>query len=347
MALQTIKLGLYLPEVIPHDFDTQNILLIDASGEKAAVIVRVPKTGTISKILLKTGPVTNSQTLRISLQTVTNGEPSGTDYGGSALGTQASPATNTTYVVSLGTAATATKGDLVAIVIEFDSTVGDLAIRTVNGLNQNTHGMSFPYGIHFTASWTTNNIMLSAFEYSDGSYESIPGVYPLDLLTNVAYNSGSIPDERALRFDLLFSCRVAGFWFIADIDGNADIVLYEGTTLLQTKSFTPDERRFTTPRTIYNGLFDTPQPIAKDTEYFLSLKPTSGTNIGLNYFTVNTAAVMDAFSGGQQMHLGIRADAGAWAKTTTTRPLMGLIIDQLNDGVGGAPNLFAGLYGKP
>jgi hypothetical protein len=54
--------------------------LIDATGEKYAAIIQIPKTGTISKIGFRTGTVTTSQTLRGGIETVdaATGAPTGT-----------------------------------------------------------------------------------------------------------------------------------------------------------------------------------------------------------------------------------------------------------------------------
>jgi hypothetical protein len=342
MALQTLNNGIFIPSIRHADVDgfVTTDYLIDASGEKAAVIVRVPKTGTISKVVFRTGTVTSSETLRVSLQTVTSGEPSGTDYGGSAAGTQATPASNTVYTVTLGTAATgATKGDVIAIVFEFDSAVGNLTFSSIasSGQYSGSEFTGFPYSSLYTVSWANPNArtLSACLEYSDGSYENM-GVLPFSSIGSVSFNSSTTPDERALRFNLPFPCRIIGYWFLGDLEASADIVLYEGTTAQLTQSLDFNERGQPGGSQRYLNLFDSSYNIIKDTVYYLALKPTTTTSVGLSRFTVETAAMMDCFNGGQNLYLGTRTDAGAWTDTTTERPFMGIIVDQFDDGVGGA-----------
>ena len=65
-------------------------MTLDASGEKAASIFRVPKTGNIRTLRFRLGTVTTGQTLKAGLYTVdTSGDPTTTAYGGMAVGTVA------------------------------------------------------------------------------------------------------------------------------------------------------------------------------------------------------------------------------------------------------------------
>lgn len=342
MALQTLG-ELIIPDV--RTSVTFQSYLLDAAGEKKAFIIAIPKSGTVSKIGFKTGTVTTSQTLRVSLQTVdaATGNPTGTLYGGSTAGTQASPASNTYYTVSFGTGATAVKGNIVAVVIEFDSTIGNLNIDTVATIYAN----SFPYCNHYTTSWTKNtNIPLVALEYSDGSYADCGG-YPTSAVTYLSWNSGSTPDERALRFSLPFPSRLKGVWFRGSVAGNMDIVLYQGTTVLISQSIDKDQ---TNQSGRYNKFyFNTTYNLAANTVYRLSLKPTTVTNISVfTEFSFASQAILDSIDGGQQFYYSYRTDAGAWTDDTTKRYFMGLILDQFDDGtaVGGGGIVYGGLMGS-
>lgn len=342
MSLQT------LGEFIIPDFRasvTFQSYLLDAAGEKKAFIVAVPKTGTILKAGFKTGTVTTPQTLRISLQTVdaATGNPTGTLYGGSAAGTQASPASNTYYTVTLGTGATSVKGDIIAVVIEFDSTVGNLNIDTVSTIYSN----SFPYCNHYTASWTKNSsIPLTALEYSDGSYADC-GCSPITAWSYPGWNSGSTPDERALRFQFPFPCRLKGAWFRGSVSGDMEVVLYSGTTALATISIDKDQT-YSSGR--YNKFyFNTPYNLAANTVYRLSLKPTTVTSISaFTEMSFASQTVLDSIDGGQEFYYSYRTDAGAWTDDATKRYFMGLICDQFDDGtaVGGGGIPYGGLMGS-
>ncbi|HDZ58617.1 MAG TPA: hypothetical protein ENH47_00950 [Ignavibacteriales bacterium] len=333
MALQTIKGGLWIPEYLNRAITSPlSPKLLDTAGYKFAAIFKVPKTGTISKVGFRVGNVTTPETLKVGLQTLSGGDPTGTAYGGMVAGTQATPAANTYYTVPLGTPATATVNDTVAVVIEFDSAVGNLEIDYLS-----TNAQGFPYIDYYTGAWVKDdNIPAISLEYSDGSYENT-GMFPISNVSTFKFNNTDTPDERALRFSLPFPGRIAGFWVGIDNNrtGAFDIVLYEGTTAKATVSFAAIEYS-SVDMEICFGVFDTPFEYTKNTEYFLAVKPTSATDIGLREITILSAAIMDSFPGGTNFYLGTRTDAGSWSTDTLKRPFMGVFIDQLDDGVGGA-----------
>ena len=345
MALQSIKQGVSLPHYWPIkayvDFDST--YLIDASGEMVGYVFRIDRSATITKVGFRVGAVTTAQTLRISLQTVDgSGKPSGTLYGGSTAGTQASPVANTYYVVTLGISATATVGDYIAIVVEFDGTVGNLSLASVTVAGTGNYEIELPYMLLKTAgTWAKSEIQYGTFclGFSDGSYFSPFPSFPWAnngtalVLVTTTYNSGSTPDERALCFRVPFSCRVMGYWAQADFDGNPSIVLYEGTTQLVADIITSVNRSYSDQGIIW-GYFSSPQILTINTKYYLTIKPTA-TNVVSYDILVSEAAIMDALPGGQLFYLATRTDAGAWRETTTRRPYMGLLIDQFDDGVGG------------
>ena len=333
MALQTIKGGLTIP-CYPGVAPSVSISpkLLDTAGYKFAAIFKVPKTGTISKVGFRVGNVTASETLKVGLQTVSGGDPTGTAYGSMVAGTQATPAANTYYTVTLGTGATATVNNTVAVVIEFDSAVGNLEIDSFSSNNQ-----GFPYVDHYTGSWTKDDyVPIISLEYDDGTYENT-GMLPVSNYAGISFNNTTTPDERALRFSLPFPGRINSFWVGIDNNrtGAFDIVLYEGTTAKATVSFAAAEYGSVAPEVCF-GVFDTPFEYTKDTEYFLAVKPTTATNVTTREITILSAAIMDSFPGGTNFYSGTRTDAGSWSTDTLKRPFMGIFIDQLDDGVGGA-----------
>src|SRR3990167_1252024 len=309
--------------------------LIDASGELVFGVFQVPKTGNITKVGFRTGAVTTAQTLRVGLETVdaTTGRPTGTQYGGSAVGTQASPAANTFYEVTLGTQASATVDNDVAIVVQFDGTIGNLNIVSIDIWDG-----TYPYVGRFVggawAKTTTTPVM--SIEYDDGTHEFC-GLYPWATYANTTYNNGSTPDERALRFSLPYKCRVWGAEAnITTASGDADFVLYEGTTSLTSVTIDKDVVGTMSASRCVTKKFPSPQIITINTEYFLSVKPTSANSINLMEITTPSAAAMDEMELGQNCHFGSRTDAGAWTLDTSRRPMISLLVDQLDDGAGGS-----------
>lgn len=308
-----------------------NSNLIDAAGEKFACIFQVPKTGNITKIGFRTVAVTSSQTLRVGLETLSSGNPSGTQYGGSAVGTQAAPAANTYYEVTLATPAAATRGDIVAIVIQFNSTVGNLNIASAG----TTGSHLMPYTSLFTASWSKSvNGGMHSVGYDDGTYGDC-FLIPASAVTQTTFNSSSTPDERALKFKLPFPASMSGVYarMGSASGGNPQWVLYDsdGTTVLQTLSITQNTLQGT-GNDFGKYRFAASVALKANTYYYLSLKPGSTTNVSLYDMTVQSAAMLGGHLGGADFHLATRTDAGAWTATTTIRPFIGLIFDSLDDG---------------
>lgn len=157
--------GLEVPTRVLSNTQTPfSDLLIDAAGEKVAIVFRAPKTGTLDRAEFKLDAVTQAPVsgLRVSFQDVgaADGNPDGTQdqfrtvpQGSISAGAWVVPGLMTSDGTDGGTKRSVTKGDLIAFVVEFDSfAAGDsLEVRCMGqGANFNTTGQ--PYVSHFTAS---------------------------------------------------------------------------------------------------------------------------------------------------------------------------------------------------
>lgn len=354
MALQTIVGGAWIPKPPPSADLLFAGITIDASGEKAAFIFRVPKTGTLDKAEIKINAVTSAQAIKLSFQDVdtTTGFPDGTadQYrviaSGSVSAAWMVPGLMTSDGTDGGSKRSVTRGDLLALVIEFDSTAGNLDVA---GTNSTTYLLNTDfYTAQFTAAWAklTNRSPVFALKYNDGTYAFVGGDnFPISgaLPLTTTYNSGSTPDERGIMFQFPFKCAVGGAWFVADVDNVADLVLYDsdGSTPLATCSLDPDVRGTTSGSPSF-ARFASDITLSAGTNYRLVLKPTSGSSIGIREFTINAAAIMDSFEGGQSIHHTSRTDAGAWTQDTSRRAFMGLLVTQLSDDVGAGGTTIAG-----
>lgn len=336
MALAALK-GLTFTEPVVDTSPSHGSLLLDATGKKAGIACfKIPKTGSITKVHFRTGVVTTSDSLDLGLYTMDlsagNGHPTTTAYGGMAAGAQASVASNSWYSVTLATAATATRGDACGLVASFTSYVaGNLNIS----YGEAQLGVpDFPYADLYAAAWTKQAVFPTfALEYSDGTIDYVGGTAPTLTYTTVVFSSASIPDERALRVIVPGPMTLDGFRLLADFDGDAAIKLYEGTTERATSSIDADFRSGTAGRW-HTGIFNAPYNLAAGVTYYLSVLPGAA-NIGIQEFTVNAAAIMDAFPGGQSFCLATRTDAGAWSITTAARPLIQPIFSAIDNGAGG------------
>ncbi|RTL20767.1 MAG: hypothetical protein EKK55_17430 [Rhodocyclaceae bacterium] len=304
--------------------------LIDAAAEKVSFQFRVPKSGTITKVGFRTGTVSVSDTLAVTLQTLNaSNEPSGTMYGGSATGTVSGLSSNAGFTVTLGTPATATAGDAIAAVIGFNSFVaGSINISHVSA----SLGGGYPTVKHFTASWSlVNSYPIVWIGYSDGSFVKVAGTYPFSTITDTLFNSGSATDEYALKFSVPFNARLAGFSLVYSPGATSTHVfnLYDsGGSTLSTISASSASQPMA--RRLYSFYFSSPQSITKNTVYRLGIQPSNTTDITIEIFTVLSADIQGALDGGTNFVLSQRADAGAWTDTTTKRLGIELLFDQVD-----------------
>jgi hypothetical protein len=323
----------YVPIETPTIAGSVAGLSMTASGHKVAFMFQVPKSGTISKLGFRVHTVSTSDTLAVRLETVDgSNNPSGSAYGGCTAGTVSSLVANTAYTVTLGTPATAVRGDRVAMVISFNSYVaGSLTIGVVS---QGTFGGGYPGTKLFTASWAqSNNTPNFWVEYNDGSYAPIPGIYNFTDYTNmsVTLNSGTTPDEIALRFQLPFRARIIGVHpnFAPNAANNIDFVLSSTsssnlTTVTVSSGTSPMSRR----QDWY--AFPTATTLEANTTYRVSVRVNDSNSLNMDLYQLTANAVQAQMQGGTSFYASTRTDAGTWTDITNYRPAIGIILDQVD-----------------
>lgn len=352
MALQTLKGYAYFPPPISNGEFGFNFITLDAAGEKSEAVFPVPHDGSITHVSFRTGTVTTAQTLRVSLQTLdAAGNASGTYYGGSTQGTQAAPAANTWYRVALGTAATGVEGNRVAQVVEWDGTAGSLNIASYLSpaafAPQNTY-----IGEFTTGAWvkTRTRMAACAVDYAGTYYPHF--TFPATTVGAEAWNDTNNPDERGNRFSLPFKARAVGVWFQGQIlaGGTGTISLYGATT--ETAALDIATLASASDYHTNYVMFDNPVSLEANTVYRMTLKSTHASNfVGVMVTTVASNALLDAHEGGLNMYYTTQNNGGGFTDTTTKCCVMGLILDQLSDDVGGAggikthPGMTGGIRG--
>jgi hypothetical protein len=326
--------------------------LINATGQKIAFIGRMMNQARAAKNLTKVGfrfgTVTKAggSALTVSLQDVdlVGGppvQPDGTqDQTVAIANADAGFATSTFYKTNAFSASRAMAfGDAVAIVIEFDGS-GRLGADAVNITSlgtpgtavQNLGGGVMTYnGSAWSQQGVIPNILL---EFDDGTFGTLAGMVPLSANGNVAYNSGSSPDEYALEFTVPFPARVEGAWAIMQAASGADFEfdLYNGTTLIASMAQDGNAIIAAAARTAYAPFAGEAYVVPGNT-YRLALKPTTANNVTLYHSDVAAAGHFDAWPLGNTAVLNSRTDGGAWgAAIATRRPYMGLMLSALSDG---------------
>lgn len=322
-----------------------NSLVIDAAGEKGGMVFEIPKTGNINTIRVRLLTTTTGQQLTVGIYTVdASGNPTTTAYGGMVAGTVSVADTddNLEKVVTLGTACAATEGDVVAVVVEFTSTAGNLQIARGGML-----AMGFPYTLAYLAgAWggRSANVPVVALGYDDGTYPHIYGVVPHTAgITSVAYNSGTVTfDEYGSLWTPDVPVRLKGLYipaYAAAAGADAEWIAYDGTTALQTINVDGDFFRSTGVGNVARR-FPTPITINAGESRRLAVRPTTANSVTLNYFGVGTTAALEAAMGGSFVGTR-RLNQGAWDEASpyvATHPssawLTGIfpIFDMLDDG---------------
>lgn len=360
MATQ-IHGGLWFPTVFQSGATGALVfgtMLMDAAAEKAAYIFTIPKTGTLDTYEFRIGSVTNNPDngLRISFQNLdANGDPDGTQdqfrdiAGPFSANTWIVPGLITSDGTDTGTKRSVTVGDRIAVVIEFVSFVaGDslqiLSLQNFSNSAEKLDGQEF-YCDQFLVAWgkTAGDIPNGALKYETSGYYPINGwTFPLLTGNARAYNSGSTPDEISLRFQIPFAGECDGAWVRLDMDGDCDVVLYDGTTVLASASLDSSARLVAAGANVFARW--TPQVLAANTTYRIALKPTTVTNVTLFTWTSDNAGLMAAASGGIEWYRSERTDAGAWSDTTTERPLIGLHLNAIDVAAPSGGGAFSAAY---
>lgn len=357
MAITDFHGGLWLGtptwEVSGVPMGVTNVGQMDADGEKNAMIIRIPRSGTLAKVHFRSGTVTDAPDngIRISFQDLSGatGDPDG---GVDQFRNVPAPiAANTWYSTGLitsngtdgGTKRDVVAGQLLAIVADFVSFVAGDNFSAFSGVSTTAGASRADYHFTYTSafaggSWfrATSVIPILALEYTDGIFCVFDHyMTPVLTSTSININTGTSPDEVGLRFQVPFKCAIDGCAFRANFGGNGEIVLYDASNnVLATCPFTANARTQTSDGTaIFRWV---PVTLLANTTYRIVLKPTTATNISLYYITFADAAYQAAMPGGSSWYYTSRTDAGAWSDTTTRRPLTSLHISGIDSGGSGA-----------
>lgn len=305
--------------------------LIDAAGEKLAFIGRVhtPRNlaKTFNKIGFGFGTITKGGTtdIQVSVQDLltTSFEPDEVVDQSFLVG-NANIVSNTWFEGTLGATRAVSSGTELAVVFEF-STFNVLDSIIIKSLGT-SFGISYPYSASKSPTWVVNVGALPniALGFDDGTYGYLEGGGIFTTSNTHTYNNASTPDEHALVISNPVTIVVNGFWILGDLDGNCDIVLYEGTTAMTggTVTLDLDHRANTTVGRVMYFPFPNELTLVAGTTYYLAVKPTTATSINIYSVDVNAAAYWQPIGGGADWGYSTRTDGGSWAATTTTRRLV-------------------------
>jgi len=336
------------PPITSTGATVYNGILLDASGEKAGWIFRAPKTGSIRYVHFMTGTVTAGCDVDVRIETVdetvTPAVPSGTLWGTNTNITETiDNADDNTWITSsaLTADASVTKGDLVAVVIVW-GTGGNLNInRYAQGIQT-----GFPYGVHYTTAWAAlTGAMVGTVQYSDSTIENIPGVFAHSGASSSSSTSSTL--NRGMKITMPYKARVCGLWINCEritASGTWTFKLFgtDGTTVLLSKAWDSDSFIASGQSTRFIP-FDSTTTLSAGSTYWLTGVSDGTSSLRIHYMTYTNSTVFNAMAPGGGNCVWSQATSpastGDWADTANQLPIMGLLIDQLDDGAGGAAGL--------
>lgn len=358
----------------PTFVSTNNTQALSAQNSSASMVFTVQTdsaTVAICKLGYYLSSVTGTPTndYRISLQTVstTTGQPTGTVVGG------ASPASHT--FTPAGTAVfdwqtldncyTATRGDLLAIVVE-RTAVADATSITIGRSLSGGQITTLPYGIIFdgTSTWTKQSTEAAPFAWANTGSTDVGG-YPVKSLVAQVTIAGTT--EGAMTFTLptnwCSTFKVKGVRvYIKNPSAsmNYEARLYSNPvsgsiTALQTSAqYDSDVLSQNGSNTGYTEIYfndATLSTLSCGTKYAVGISSTASSGLAVLTQTVSTASDWLAWSGQQQFTWATRSiaafppgvgDTGNFTETATTRPFIGLILQDITaPAAGGGSSGFA------
>lgn len=340
-------LGPFLVPAIPSAATGQSGLTFSASGHKICYVFRAPKTGAVNNIGVRIHSVTNNPDngIRFSFQAIdpATGNCDGTPTHFRDYTTALSAATYiTTGLVTddgtdTGAKRTLTVGELVGIQIEFISFVaGDAFVinaTTAVATSQSPVAGTFYTSFFNGSAWAKHvHFPTLSLHYADGSIPPlVPNWVPWQSSLTRLFQVNTVTlDEYGLRFTVPGPVTLGGAWLRLDLDGDAEVLLYdeEDNLVVAAVSLDKDIRGTTNAEHFvirWEGVELTPGSV-----YRLTVRPTTTTSITAYYYLLPSVNYQHAIEGSNSSWYAThRVDAGEWTDVTDERPLMGLIITEI------------------
>lgn len=305
----------------------------------------------IKYICFKFGTVTiTTSGLTWSLQDVdtANGPPlrhDGTPDQTVAMAAGAIVANAWTKTNALSANRTVTPGDRLAAVCEFDGSgrqgsdsigFSNLALVGSGGKRMQSI-VGTKIGSTYTSIAVVPNII---FEHDDGTFGTLAGAMPCSAVNTHTFASTV---EHALAFSLPYPFvldEVDPIVNFANSNANANVILYQGTTSLQSTAVLGKTIEST------GGARSLPLPLASqqngaaNTTYYLAVGPSTANNVSLYSVDVADANHLTLWPGGVNFSYATRANTGVgWTPTSTRRLLAWLSGIGFDDGAGGGGGL--------
>jgi hypothetical protein len=343
---RAIKIGLPFagPAASASSFPNFTSFAMSNANYRTVFVFRAVKAMTITWLGVRlTNAFTTPPTYSLGLYAV---DGSGVPTGGALASGTFAPVVGdngTIKRVAMVAGYTCTAGELLAISMDYSSgTITGSAYESVAVTsNAGPAGMLFPYAMTYIATWTRRTAP-PIFAYGSDTDAFGPA------FANVSYtsfDSTTTPDEYGMKFTTpagamcLYKLREARVYLGKPEAANQTLTLklYDtnGTTVLQTATQDSDVVTSVSVSGCYCLVFTFADAslasLVAGQAYRVGLTTdATASNVGLQTLTVTTANDLTAFDGGADYVLTTSTDAGAWTDSTTARPLIELVLEEIS-----------------
>ncbi len=344
MTLQTLSRPMYWPDLsrVSAAAAPANDVAMTSAGHYACIVLRAYRAMIITHFGFLPQAATGSPTATLTLETVdaTTGLPTGTLWNAAGGGSTVTTGTLTAAAWSLSAltaSATFVAGDVFAAKIAMASGTTLTNARLGSYLQPSSTN---PYIVNNTGAPAKAVTIAKCMALGESSTSFVPfdGMMPVSAASSTAFNNTNAA-KRGVRFQVPFACRVVGmriFLNTGNGDFNALIMNDAGTDLGSTSIAVDKDQTFANAGGSHDIMFTTAAVLVPGIWYRLAIEPSSATNTVSYTFTLPTADYRSAMPGGLNYTYAALA-SGSWDDTQTTLvQVMDLIIDQLDDGAGGA-----------
>lgn len=322
---------------------------IDAADEISCNIIPITKAGNIAAIHWNIQTHTTGATVDVRAETLgSTGLNSGTLWAANTNGAHITSATGWQRTVLTAVAAVV-RGSLLAVVVKNPTvSFGNMAIF----VGQQLSAGGFPYDISVLTSKQTEGPGY-LLEYDDGSFHPFTGYAPFPQ-TGLTMDTTTNPDEIGFLWTQTVPMRVAEWGAILSLavgaDWRANLYISGNNTPVLTTDYDGDTRTSTSAARVQFP-FSSTYTLVVGTAYRFALLPKTTADVTMRYWTAPTGyepaldgiGVVGARYCARNRSGTTDPDAAAWDDTLTTRmPMMWLVGDQIDDGVGGGGAIYHG-----
>lgn len=343
MALVDLKAPMFYPGFMDVTVSNPSLsnLTLSNIGAGYGIVMQSPVTDTITKVAIRTANI-NAATLEVRVETVdlATGLPTGTLWAANTNGTVTTLSTddNTVFEVTLTSAASVNKGDLLAITV----TAQTASAGGMNAFVGNTNlGSGFPYPVSSSGAGWSRQATLSAnmaVYYGTAGYMYNHQMVPISSNTTHTFNNTSTPDVYGMKITPEMNCKIDGVKLLADIDGDIVVKLYDtdGQTVLASGSNDADLPPVTTASVNYIT-FNTAITLSAGASYYIGVEPSTATNMSLYSLTFWSSTYKNLFVGSEAVYATSKdpESGGAWTANDAQWLVMWARLVAIDNGAGG------------